>query len=81
LFSSFEGWTKDYTARDILAGLTLAATAVRRHSCLRSTALSFGFVPALGGHAHAMERRYHASRLGGFEVYDEFVPCTGWSAG
>jgi len=32
------------------------------------------------GHAHAMERRYHASRLGGFEVYDEFVR-TGWSAG
>jgi hypothetical protein len=29
----------------------------------------------------AMERRYHASRLGGFEVSDEFVPCTGWSAG
>jgi len=28
LFSSFEGWTKDYIARDILAGLTLAAITI-----------------------------------------------------
>src|SRR5262249_42273527 len=27
------------------------------HVCAQ-TALSFGFVPAVGGHAHAMERRY-----------------------
>jgi sulfate permease, SulP family len=28
LFSSFEGWTKDYIGRDILAGLTLAAITI-----------------------------------------------------
>src|SRR5262245_41909877 len=48
LFSSFEGWTKDYIARDILAGLTLAAITIPEQM---ATAKLGGFEPQIGFYA------------------------------
>ena len=45
LFSSFEGWTKDYIAPDILAGLTLAAITIPEQM---ATAKLGGFEPQIG---------------------------------
>jgi len=48
LFSSFEGWTKDYIARDIVAGLTLAAITIPEQM---ATAKLGGFEPQIGFYA------------------------------
>src|SRR6516165_1471271 len=48
LFSSFEGWTKDYIGRDILAGLTLAAITIPEQM---ATAKLGGFEPQVGFYA------------------------------
>src|SRR5215813_298176 len=48
LFSSFEGWTKDYIARDILTGLTLAAITIPEQM---ATAKLGGFEPQIGFYA------------------------------
>src|SRR6516162_7784127 len=48
LFSSFEGWTKDYIGPDILAGLTLAAITIPEQM---ATAKLGGFEPQVGFYA------------------------------
>src|SRR5215510_311890 len=48
LFSSFEGWRKDYIARDIVAGLTLAAITIPEQM---ATAKLGGFEPQIGFYA------------------------------
>jgi SulP family sulfate permease len=48
LFSSFEGWTKDYFGRDMLAGFTLAAITVPEQM---ATAKLGGFEPQIGFYA------------------------------
>src|SRR5262249_20630698 len=48
LFSSFEGWTRDYIARDIVAGLTLAAITIPEQM---ATAKLGGFEPQIGFYA------------------------------
>jgi len=48
LFSSFEGWTKDFIGQDILTGLTLAAITVPEQM---ATAKLGGFEPQTGLYA------------------------------
>src|SRR3974377_1746124 len=48
LFRSFEGWTKDCIAQDILAGLTLTAITVPEQM---ATAKLGGFEPQIGFYA------------------------------